>query len=202
VGCATETAGVPKTVAVEQDDIPYPENFAFEADRSFSVAPAVAVPAGRYRSWRGFYRGEGDQGVVLSWYMQEMPKYGWKLKNADTRDKKLYFEKKDEFAEIELVREIDQDLGKYVNIVKATIRPLGPENFTVDENIGRLRQGASPQPAGYSKKDGDAASGSMTPAVAPGTNAQGRENAEGQVSPSATNPKVLEEVDRIDREYE
>ena len=138
VSCVTPTEGIPTTVATEQNDLPVPVDFEFDSSRSYSTEPRTTIPEARFRSWHGYYRGPGDPSKLESWYLEEMQQFGWKPASIEDRNRKLVFTKGEEFAEVQLSREIDPSLGKYVNIVRISVRPLGPEDFDVQYNLQRL----------------------------------------------------------------
>jgi len=132
------------SAAAEQEDVPVPTNFEFEADRSYAYDVPTTLQTAKFRSWVGYYRGEGVSDVIVPWYVGEMPKRGWALKNIDGQEKRIYFEKGDEYAIVEVSRELDSKIAKYVNVVKVQIRPLGPEDFSVEENIS-IAKSKTPQ---------------------------------------------------------
>ena len=132
-GCVAPPEGIPTVPATEQNDIPAPESFVFDAERSYALDPPTVVPEGKFRSWRGVYRGEGQVGAVLAWYVQHMPEHGWKIRNIDSSGRSASFEKATESAEIEVARELDGSLGRYVTVVKASVRPTGPEDRSLEE---------------------------------------------------------------------
>lgn len=195
--CVNPPEGVPMATAGEQPDIPAPVTFEFDAERSYAFEPAT-VPEGRFRSWRGYYRGEGESGLLVPWYIEEMRKSGWTLKRLDEASKKLTFEKGNECATIKIMRELDTKAAKYVNIVEATVRPLGPEDFTVDENIGRLKdarddgKGAQTEPA-RSPQD----AGRPVPAPYESEEEAGIRSIPGEKTPQQ---RKLEEIDRYESE--
>jgi hypothetical protein len=153
-GCVNAPQGVAMIQATEQDDIPAPANFAFDAERSYVYDP-VTVSDSKFRSWRGFYRGEGDTGRLLSWYVGEMPKHGWKFKGLDDKAKKLYFDKGDESAEIQVYEKLEAAVGGYVTTVEAAVRPRGPEDLTLEENLQQIR-GSSVEPGTFKEAPGEA----------------------------------------------
>jgi hypothetical protein len=142
-GCVTPQEGVKFTQAREQNDIPVPQDFEFDADSSYAYEPETSFREAEFRSWCGFYRGQGVMGLIVPWYVREMKKSGWQLAFIDDRAHKLRFEKAEEEARIEVYRELDSKSGGFTVVVRAQIRPLGPENFDVEENIGLAKRGSS-----------------------------------------------------------
>jgi len=183
--CVSKPEGIPTTSAVEQEDIPVPTNFEFDEARSYAFDPPGLVPEGRFRSWCGYYKGDGTIGLIVPWYVTEMRKYGWQLTGHDDKTNKLMFEKGDEAADIVVSSELDGGRGKYVRIVKVQVRPKGPEDFTVDENLGRV-QDSNIKPASYP-------AGAGTPGTA---NPAGSEP--GQVVPAIPEAGVLDEIEGDD----
>jgi hypothetical protein len=152
--CVTPPEGLPKVEGTEQDDIPIPKNFELRS----SWSPNHEGLLQSFRTWRGEYAGPGQPGEIVPWYVTEMQRHLWRykgLEEQDTWQKKLFFAKGEEFAEILVGRELDTKEGGYITVVKARIGQLGPENFTVAENQARgaaLEKEVSVQPASYSAK--------------------------------------------------
>ncbi len=134
-GCVAQPEGVPTVAATEQSDVPAPDTFLFDFDRSYSLEPATPAPEYRFRSWRGVYRGDGQVGLLVPWYVQNMPRHGWGLTAIGPKGDRACFEKGNEAAEIEVVRELDLDEGRYVTLIRATVRPLGPEERSLERNL-------------------------------------------------------------------
>ena len=150
--CVNAPQGLAMIQATEQDDVPAPANFTFDADKSYAYDPVTGSDA-KFRSWRGYYRGEGNTGKLLSWYVGEMPKHGWTFKGLDDKAKKLFFEKGDEAAEIQVYEKLEAAMGGYVTIVQAAVRPRGPEDLSLEENLKGIR-GTSVEPGTFKEAPG------------------------------------------------
>jgi hypothetical protein len=140
-GCVTPPEGIRTVDGGEQNDVPVPRTFELEK----SYTPAVAAE-NNFRSWHGYYRGNGTLMAIAAWYVAEMPKQGWIYKGMQGTQhrKELHFSKADERAVIELYEELDPKEGKYVSIVHAEVHPMGPEELGFEENmlaLTSLREG-------------------------------------------------------------
>lgn len=184
--CVQAPEGVRTLAAHEQNDIPAPTNFEFDANRSYEFDPETSVPEARFRSWVGYYRGQGSHQMVIPWYVREMPRHGWELKDINYDAKKLFFTKRDESAEVTISREMDFEAGRFVNLVEVRIRPLGPESFTVEENLQMAGGGAD-----KAEREATQPTAEPVPAVSPATGA-------GAVQPSSysDNDRAMEEIER------
>lgn len=214
--CVNAPQGVATIQATEQDDIPAPADFEFDAQKSYAYDP-VTVSDAKFRSWRGYYRGEGQTGKIMSWYVAEMPKHGWKFKGLDDKAKKLFFDKGDESAEIQVYDKLEAALGGYVTIVEAAVRPRGPEDLSLEENLEQIRSGsaapstfkerpgvAEPRPAAAQEEeqDGLEPSGENNPSGGASSKANSKPNKPRPSGASATpDPSdVLEEAGAAERE--
>lgn len=199
-GCIAPPEGIPTTPATEQDDIPAPESFVFDAERSYALDPPTLLPEGRFRSWRGVYRGEGQVGSVLAWYVQHMPEHGWRIREIDSSGRSASFEKSSESAEIEVARELDGSLGRYVTVVKASVRPIGPEDRSLEETLREVERTAvqpaevsgREEAAGLEKGTARTSGASATPAISPAATRSGAEE---------ERTRQLEAIDEAEEAY-
>jgi hypothetical protein len=148
--CVAPPSGLPTVERIEQEDIPVPNEL--ELRSSYSPDWKLAGEVEKARSWTGVYAGLAQVGEIAPWYVTEMQKHNWKFRGLQERsehDKVLYFAKGHEGSQISIHREIDGRVGGFITIVKAKVSPLGPEDFTVDENLGWREREASVQPVGF-----------------------------------------------------
>ena len=131
-GCVTPPEGIRTVNGGEQNDVPVPRTFELEK----SYTPAVAAE-NNFRSWHGYYRGNGTLMEIAAWYVTEMPKQGWIYKGMQGTHhrKELHFLKADERARVELYEELDPKEGKYLSIIHAEVHPVGPEELSFEENM-------------------------------------------------------------------
>lgn len=140
---------------VELEGFPVPERFEFQ--RGYQFAPQEL--AGRFRPTHTlFYRGPGLPHDHVPFFLREMQKRGWTLREIldDERSgsKTLDFVKGEEGTTVELSRRYEGALyGSPGCGLKATVRTLGLEAFTIDENLAVIDQRgdgfAGARPAGW-----------------------------------------------------
>ena len=138
VGCVTTPEGIPLVEGRELGDIPVKNKFKFIGSETYD--PPVAE-AGKFRSWRGLYRGPGLQEDIGPWYVGAMKRHGWQFTGAVQSKGRAYiynFVKGDEEAVIQVYREYSFALGKSTNMVRAEVHPRGTETFLL-EHIETLK---------------------------------------------------------------
>jgi hypothetical protein len=131
---------------VELEGFPVPETFVFDESRSYLFSPA-ALGGSFHPTWTGYYRGPGRPDDYVPFYIREMQVRGWKLRQVDPQPesstKRLEFIQTAEAkgATIILSRLWDNALfGGYGCAIKAEVRTLGPEAFSVNENLARMER--------------------------------------------------------------
>lgn len=99
----------------QPDDIPVPQHFTYD-DReqaSFAYIKFQEAPRLAMRSMRLTYWGDRPVNELQRWYLDQMPKHGWKHVQTDGfAETHLRFSKGPERAEIYLKRTPDED-GRY-----------------------------------------------------------------------------------------
>ncbi len=140
VGCVNTPPGIPIVDGRELDDIRFKSCFEFVGSESYE--PPVTA-AGKFRSWKGIYRGPGLAQEIGPWYVGAMKQHGWKFTDSVESGGSAYtctyrFVKDDEEAVIHVYREYSLAGGKSVNMVRAEVHPRGIESF-LPEHIETLK---------------------------------------------------------------
>ena len=161
----------PNFTVRQEDDIPVPESFIFDKDRSSSyIRYADRKMFGSFRSGWAMYYGDQQVGVLVHWYAEQMKKDGWAQKSVtDNLGKKcLTFAKVDDTAEILLNRDFDPRFDKYLTYITARIRPTRTEELTTDEILNPSKGVSSVEVPGTIEPAGGAEM-EPSPAIIQGT---------------------------------
>ncbi len=155
----------------EEEGFPYPETFEFV--KGWRYEPPELAGSG-FRSWTGHYRGPGNPGDHVPFFIENMTARKWTLRHLVEEvdgNKTLEFTKGEEAATIELKRDFDPSRASFLCILKAHYRPLGPEESPLEgpatapgrttsadgaivPTSGAIDAGQSKQPTSHPEADG------------------------------------------------
>jgi len=127
----------------ELEGFPYPDRFEFL--RGFQYAPREL--AGVFEpTWIGYYKGPGRPADHVPFFIREMQARGWRLRelvaDSSAGKKSLEFIKKEKGTRIELSRVYDGSrYGTSACLLKAEVRTLGLESFSIEENLALIGEG-------------------------------------------------------------
>jgi len=107
----------------QPSDLPVPLNFQYSEDESWAQIRFAEAPL-HVRMGRFVYYGNRPMREVANWFLEQMPVEGWTHANTSEKgDIRVFFEKRDEQAEIHLERVVDDQGEFYITRVVAHIRP-------------------------------------------------------------------------------